>query len=278
MASAASDHSIDGILSNLITASHILHYHNVVDAYGHISVRDPKNPDIFWMSRNLAPALVTSRDDLVPYWVSNAEPVEKNAPAGFSERAIHSSILRRFPNLMSVIHSHSQDIVPYTVSDVPLRPVLHMAGFIGHSAPVWDIARCYDDKSQDYIYDLLVRDTHIGDSLATAFGVTADSPDHRVVLMRGHGFTTASESIETAVFQAVYAQNNARIQTSALTLNATLALAESQRRELAYLHDRETVDTTKYLLQSHKRPWLLWTNEVEASNLYVNNIKRGGRA
>jgi hypothetical protein len=33
----------------LITANHILHYHGVVDAYGHISIRHPQKPDVYIM-------------------------------------------------------------------------------------------------------------------------------------------------------------------------------------------------------------------------------------
>ena len=35
------------LFSTLITANHILHYHDVVDAYGHISVRNPQDPNNF---------------------------------------------------------------------------------------------------------------------------------------------------------------------------------------------------------------------------------------
>jgi ribulose-5-phosphate 4-epimerase/fuculose-1-phosphate aldolase len=68
------------------------------------------------MSKNTAPATISSRSDLIHYWVENAEPVDKNAAPGYSERCIHSEVLKRFPEVNCVIHSHSNAVVPYTIS------------------------------------------------------------------------------------------------------------------------------------------------------------------
>jgi len=270
--------ALDEALSTLITASHILDYQGVVDAYGHISLRDANNPGHFWMSRNLAPALVACQDDLVAYRIADSEPVERDAPAGFVERAIHASIYRWYSGVNSVIHSHSHDVVPFTVTRVPLRPVYHMAGFLGASVPVWDIASCYDDRDADaHVRDLLVRDNHIGDSLAAAFGppqaladgeVRSELPAHKVVLMRGHGFTTAAEDIRTAVFQAVYAQNNARLQAQSLALTSAAG-----GPGVEFLNDREIRDTSRVMPKTSARPWGLWVKQVETNNLYTNNLQ-----
>lgn len=88
----------------------------MLDAFGHLSVRHPKDHNKFIMSRAIAPALVSSRDDLIEYWVSNGEPVDPTSPEGFSERFIHSEILKRFPKVNSVVHSHSEAVVPYGIS------------------------------------------------------------------------------------------------------------------------------------------------------------------
>lgn len=40
-------HIYNSQLETLILANHILHYHQVLDAYGHVSVRHPDNPDVF---------------------------------------------------------------------------------------------------------------------------------------------------------------------------------------------------------------------------------------
>src|SRR4051794_35829834 len=119
------------LFSTLITASHILHYNGVLDAYGHLSVRNPNNASTFFMSRNEAPALIASTSDIVEYHVSDASPVDPNAPKGFIERYIHSEILKRFSSINSVVHSHSPAIIPFSISGVPLKPSIHLAGFLG---------------------------------------------------------------------------------------------------------------------------------------------------
>lgn len=126
------------VFNTLITGLHILHFNGVLDAYGHMSVRNPINGSNFFMSRDLAPALVANSSDLVEYYVKDAAPIDPNAPKGFIERYIHSELYKRFPNISSVVHSHSPQVIPYSFSGVPLRPSIHMAGFLGmHKAQPW---------------------------------------------------------------------------------------------------------------------------------------------
>jgi len=298
--------SSDSVFSAFITASHILHYHGVVDAYGHISVRNPNDPSTFFMSRNKAPALVASVSDLVEYHVEDASPVDPNAPKGFSERCIHSELFKRFKGVNSVIHSHAPAVLPYCVSGVPLRPVLHMAGFLGTEVPVFDIASSYQSSDAQ---DLLVSNPRLGSALASKFTssqnaasklysaaisvyntirdnttIPQDHPDNTVVLMRGHGFTTCAASIEQAVFQAVYTQTNAQIQTSALTLRtAYMSASHVPARErkdekpidsagVHYLTAQEASAARLMNERTADRPWELWMREVEDAGLYTNEL------
>lgn len=112
------------IFSTLITANHILHYHSIVDAFGHISVRNPQDVSTFFLSRSLAPALVARRDDLEEYRVGDASAVhEKEGSKGYVERYIHSEIYKRYPGVQSVVHAHNEAVLPFSISSVPLRPV-----------------------------------------------------------------------------------------------------------------------------------------------------------
>ena len=119
------------LMRSFVTCNHILHKNGILDAYGHISVRNPENPTTFFMSRNMPPALITSADDVVEYRIEDAEPIAKNAPKGFIERYIHSEMMKRFSGVNVVVHAHSAEVLPFTISGVPLRPGIHMAGFLG---------------------------------------------------------------------------------------------------------------------------------------------------
>jgi hypothetical protein len=122
---------LEDLFRGLVTASHILHHNGILDAYGHISVRSPDNPATFWMPCNISPALISTPDDLVEYNIDDASEVEKNAKPGYLERHIHSEIYKRFPAVNSVVHSHCSDVLPYCISEVPLKATIHTAGFLG---------------------------------------------------------------------------------------------------------------------------------------------------
>ncbi|KAK5652090.1 hypothetical protein OQA88_10868 [Cercophora sp. LCS_1] len=75
----------------LIAGNHILHHHGLLDAYGHLSFRHPEDPEIFVMSRSIAPATVSSPDDLVEYTVPEGEAFDPSSPEGYAERRIPRS-------------------------------------------------------------------------------------------------------------------------------------------------------------------------------------------
>lgn len=83
------------------------------------------------MPCNISPALISTPDDLIEYNVEDASEVEKNVKKGYLERHIHSEIYKRFPAVNSVVHSHCGEVLPYSISGVPLKPTIHMAGFLG---------------------------------------------------------------------------------------------------------------------------------------------------
>jgi ribulose-5-phosphate 4-epimerase/fuculose-1-phosphate aldolase len=122
---------------------------------------------------------------------------------------------------------------------------------------------------------MLVRNTHLGAALASKFAAaSATSPEHVVVLMRGHGMTVVGPTIQDCVLRAVYTQNNAAIQTTTLLTRAAyradLAQGQEMERGIHYLSEEEAdaaMDMTKW---SALRPWTLWLREVEAAGVYVN--------
>lgn len=281
------------LLTTLISANHILHYHSIVDAYGHVSMRHPDDNSHFVMSGNRAPALVSSSADFVTYHVENASAVDPDAPRGYIERYIHSEIYKRFADVDCVVHAHAPDVLPYATSGVPLRPVFHLPGFLGTEVPVWDIEDVYNGTDR---HDLLVRNERQGGSLAGTFvapeNQTAEpatsTPDRTVVLMRKHGFTTWGPDIETAVFRAVFTATNARVQTDSVLLRTAFSGMASQGMSLdawggtgsggaVFNNDFEplTADQAAATEESNDgtidRPWGLWLAEVEADPLYENN-------
>src|SRR5437764_9772861 len=56
--------NLDNLTRDLVAGNHILATENIVDGYGHISVRHPGRKDRFLLSRSVAPESVTPADIL----------------------------------------------------------------------------------------------------------------------------------------------------------------------------------------------------------------------
>ncbi|KAK0125605.1 hypothetical protein ONS96_009440 [Cadophora gregata f. sp. sojae] len=225
------------------------------------------------MSGDRAPALVSSQSDLIPYNVTDASPVDSNAKKGYQERFIHSEIYKKFPHINSVVHSHSDAVLPYTMSGVPIKPTFHIAGFLGTHVPTFDITPIYQPGDQQ---DMLVNTQTFGSSLASEFSKEGSaSQAHNVVLMTCHGFTAIGTSIKQAVYRAIYTHVNAGIQTNALLIrNASMNIgpgseaSSSPLGDMRYLTEEQVSGSLKMNEASQDRPWALWVKEVEACPLY----------
>ncbi len=232
------------LIEDLVDANRILFHLGVVDGFGHASVRHPEDPSQFIISRSMAPALVTA-DDLMAIHLGG-RPVSDDAPTPYLERFIHGEIYAARPDVVAVVHSHSAAVIPFSVvPDAKLKPLSHMAGFIGDGAPVFEIRDTAGPTS-----DMLVRTPELGRALAHSLG------GHNIVLMRGHGSTVVGFNLRQAVYRAVYAEVNARQQSEALRLGAP-----------TYLTPGEAVESAKANDGQQDRAWNLWKRAIQGRGL-----------
>jgi HCOMODA/2-hydroxy-3-carboxy-muconic semialdehyde decarboxylase len=224
----------DEIIDDLVVANHILSHEAVVDGFGHISVRDPDRADRFHLARSVPPAVVT-RDDIMEHGL-DGEPIDPRGRRPYLERFIHSEIYRVRPDVQSIVHSHSPSIVPYTVTGAALRPIYHMSGFLGLGVPTFEIR---DAGGPDT--DMLIRTAPLGTALAAVLG---NAP---YVLMRGHGSVAVGHSIRQAVYRAIYAEVNAKLQSQAAQLG-----------DITFLNEAEAANASATNDQALERPWALW--------------------
>jgi ribulose-5-phosphate 4-epimerase/fuculose-1-phosphate aldolase len=228
----------------LVDANHILFDQGVVDGFGHVSMRHPVRPNRFLLARSMAPALVTETDVLE--FGPDGAPTEAGGPAVYLERFIHSEIYRTRPDVVSVVHSHSPAVVPFSVvSGTKLRPICHMCGFLGAATPVFEIRDVAGPGS-----DLLIRDSRLGAALAQSLGQSA------AVLMRGHGSTVVGGTLRQAVFRAVYTEVGARLQSEAMRLGPVIYLTEEEGEATARTNDAQ-IDRT----------WLLWLKAARSRSM-----------
>ncbi|HYS18685.1 MAG TPA: class II aldolase/adducin family protein [Candidatus Binatia bacterium] len=202
-------------IRDVVIANRILAHEGVVDAYGHVSVRHPRDPTRYLLSRSLAPGLVESGD--VIEFDLEGKAVDGDPRPPYLERFIHGAIYEARPEVQAVVHAHAEAVLPFTISTTALRPVVHMASFIGARLPVWDIRDNFGDNT-----NLLVVNMAQGRDLARGLG------GERVVLMRGHGFTAAARSLPEAIRIGVYMPVNARVLAEALRLGEVKALSRGE--------------------------------------------------
>src|SRR5579863_8151249 len=138
--------NLDSLIQDLVIANRILAKEEVVDAYGHVSIRHPDNPNHFLIARSLAPDLV-GPEDIVELDLGG-QPVGDDARQLYLERFIHAAIFAARPEVMAVVHAHAEDILPFSIAAATkLRPVIHAGSFIGPEVPVWDIADHFGDTN-----------------------------------------------------------------------------------------------------------------------------------
>jgi ribulose-5-phosphate 4-epimerase/fuculose-1-phosphate aldolase len=231
------------LIDDLVAANRILADQQVVDAFGHVSVRHRSNAQRFLMSRSLAPALVTA-NDIVEYDLDGNAFGVKPGVTHALERFMHAEIYRMRPDVNSVVHSHSTAVMPFANMQVPLKPMSHLASFLAPDVPIFEIR----DAAQG-MTNMLIADGKLGQLLAATLG------QHAVVLIRGRGSVAVASSISLAVFRAVHTDINARMQMQALAAGGPITFLDPEEAEKA----------NKVVGQSHTLAWDLWKRSVPAA-------------
>ena len=228
---------LDALQRELVTANHILAREGVADALGHISVRHPDRPDRFFLSCSRSPELVRL-EDIMEYDL-DCNPIDQRGRPMYFERPIHGAIYQLRPDVISVVHNHAYEVIPFGLTSRPLKPCVHPAAGIGAHVPVWDSRTSFSDTN------LLITDMEKGKDLARGMGKSNS------VLMRGHGCVVVGGSIKQAVLNAVYFKVNASLVLQCLQIGG----------DINYLSEGEIELTKKivYADNSVTRMWDYWS-------------------
>jgi len=237
---AAAPAESDSAIHELVLANRVLAAKEVVDGYGHVSVRHPNFANRYLLARSMAPALVTDADIMTFDLDSNALGNDSRTP--YLERFIHGEIYRVRPEVKAIVHCHSPELIPFADTGIQLRPLYHMSAFLGAGVPIFEIrdSRAASDKS------MLVHNRELGQALARVLGKSD------AVLMRGHGGVVVAATLPQVVGRGVYLQINAKLQAEAMTLG----------KPINYLEPDE--DPGGPTVSGYGRNWEIWKQQVEA--------------
>lgn len=237
---------LKGLLDDLVAANHILYHHGVVDGFGHVSIRSPTDPTHFYMAAAIAPGRVTA-DDIIELDL-DGKIVGDQKRATYSERFIHAEIYRVRADVNAVIHTHSPTVIPFGVTGVPLKPVMHTAVFLASGVPVFDTRDVAVAHNM-----LLVNTPAVGRALAQKLGKNA------VVLMRGHGDTVVAGDIRTAVGRAIYTEVDARLLLQAISLGKPIKYVSPEEAEML---GARTAAEERGSSHGNDRIWQMWIDEA----------------
>jgi HCOMODA/2-hydroxy-3-carboxy-muconic semialdehyde decarboxylase len=195
-------------------ANRIVAHEGVLDAFGHVTMRHPTDPNRYLMSYSRAPELVQAEDILE--FTLDSEPVKPPTKRLYGERVIHGAIYQARPDVNAVCHHHAPSILPFCISGVELKAVYHLGASMGTKAPFWDSRDEFGDTT------LIVKRPEEGASLARTLGAGW------IVLMRRHGATVAGTTLEELCFRTIYSARNAAMQIQAHTLGGVHPLSEKE--------------------------------------------------
>jgi ribulose-5-phosphate 4-epimerase/fuculose-1-phosphate aldolase len=236
---------LDALIDDLVAANHILYQQGVLDGYGHVSVRHPARPDHFLMAAAVAPGRV-ARGSVMEFDL-DAKPVDAaDRRPIYQERFIHSEVYKARPDVNAVVHSHSPTVIPFSVTQVPLRPIMAPASFLSPRAPVFDI--------RDFagMTNILIGSPDRGKALAAILA------DHPVALMRGHGDVVVGPNLRRTVSRAIYTEMNARLQWQATTLGGPITFIAPEEAALM-----EAARDGAGEGQAFNRTWEMWKEEAQ---------------
>ncbi len=206
------------LIDDLVAANRILADQGVLDGWGHVSVRHPRDPNRYLLSRSRAPELV-SADDIMEFDL-DSNPVEAKGRPLYTERFIHGEIYKARPDVIAIVHTHAPALIPFGVSKVPLKPVYHRSAFVGAGVPVFEI------RERSGMTDMLIRDRALGRALADALG------DHPAALMRGHGAVIVGPSIQRVVGRSIFLPLNATLQMQAAALGGPVSYLDPEEARM----------------------------------------------
>ena len=226
---------LERALADVVIANRILAHEGIVDAYGHVSVRHPRDPRRYLLARSLSPEMVQQAD--IMEFDLDGTPAGGDSRQPYLERFIHGAVYESRPEVLAVVHAPAEDVRPFGITSTPLRPVIHSGSFMGAEVPVWDIRERFGDTN------LLVTSMPQGRDLAGRLA------GNNVALMRGHGFVAAARSLIEVVRMSVYVPRNARVQLAAMRLGEVkpLSRGEIDARNAGYKpHSPETWRAWEY--------------------------------
>jgi ribulose-5-phosphate 4-epimerase/fuculose-1-phosphate aldolase len=160
---------------------------------GHITARDPEDPELFWVNPFAVHFGHISVSDLI---CVNAEGdvVHGDRPVNRAAFAIHSQVHAARPDVVAAAHSHSIYGKSWSSLGRTLDPLTQ------------DACAFYQDHGLFDDYTGVVVDTEEGKRIGTALGA------NKAVILRNHGLLTVGQTVDEAVWWFITMERSCHAQ------------------------------------------------------------------
>jgi ribulose-5-phosphate 4-epimerase/fuculose-1-phosphate aldolase len=232
---------------DLAIANRIVSFEGIIDAFGHVSMRHPTNPDRFLISHSRSPELVEPAD--IFEFTLDCEPVTSlNGLKPYGELVLHSEMYKARPDVTAVAHHHGMAFMPFCNTGTKLVPLSQMGAQVGEEVPFWDSRDEFGDTN------LLVLKPEEGRSLAKALG------PHWIVLLRRHGVNVVAKNLTELVFRTIYTYRNAELQLMIQSQGLPLSPLTPGEQKLAW--ERNLAP------RPQARAWEYWCTRLKKAGEY----------
>jgi ribulose-5-phosphate 4-epimerase/fuculose-1-phosphate aldolase len=160
---------------------------------GHITARDPIEPDTFWVNPFAVPFAHVSVSKLIRV-NETGQVVEGNYHVNEAAFCIHSRVHQARPDIMAAAHSHSTYGRALSALGELLEPITQ------------DVCAFYNDHALFDDYTGVVTDLEEGKRIAHALG------ENKAVILRNHGLLTAGTSVDSAVWWFITMERSCQVQ------------------------------------------------------------------
>lgn len=201
---------ITSAIEELVAADKILSSTElgILDTLGHVSMRNPANPNHFFITRYIAAARATPQDVIEEDLDCNPSGGHRNDQ--YQEVYIHCAAYRWRPDIMAVVHAHTPELVAFGQNSVTLRPVLNSVSFIGDGLPVFDVRPAFNTTRT------VINNPDKGKAMMDALGKRA------ALILPNHGVVVVGDSLKGLVSRTHELRLNAQVQQKAILLGGKI--------------------------------------------------------
>ena len=192
---------------------------------GHITARDPEDPELFWVNPFAVHFGAISASDLICV-NTLGEVVHGDRAVNRAAFAIHSQVHGARPDVVAAAHSHSIYGKSWSTLGRTLDPITQ------------DVCAFYQDHGLFDDYTGVVVDTEEGKRIAAALGA------YKAVILRNHGLLTVGHTVDEAVWWFITMERSCQAQLLAEAAGTPVSI------------DKEMAALTATQVGSHYGGWL----------------------